>query len=266
MAHTELQVDYNQLAPAYHQRYQNNRLEGVARSLLELIRETQASRVLEAGCGTGRWLESIAESKAKVMGLDLSTGMLAQAQQARRGQQLVCGRASELPFSPHSFDLVFCVYALHHFGDPAGFIAAAASSLKPGGCLAIIGQVPQDPANRWYVYDYFPETYHIDLERFPNWETVMTWMQSAGFGDLRLEVVEIIHDPKTGEAVLEDPFLQKTATSQLALLSDQAYQQGLDRIQQELARATRQGTRLTFQVDLRLDLLRGIRADGEKTR
>lgn len=265
MTKTKPQVDYNQLAPAYHQRYQSNRLEGVARALLKLVQGKHPCRVLEAGCGTGRWLESLAVAQAWLVGLDLSSGMLAQARQAGRGQRLVCGHACQLPFAPHSFDLVFCVNALHHFGDPAGFIAAATASLKPGGCLAIIGQVPQERVNRWYVYDYFPETYRIDLERFPTWETVMAWMRNAGFEHLCLETVEEIHDPKVGEAVFQDPFLQKTATSQLALLSDQAYQQGLDRIRQDLARAARQGTRMTFRVDLKLDLLRGYRADeGER--
>jgi len=266
MAATKPQVDYNSLAPAYHQRYQSNRLEGVAQALLELAQEKRPSRVLEAGCGTGRWLESLVEAQVWAAGLDLSTGMLVQALQAGRGQHLVCGRASQLPFLPLSFDLVFCVNALHHFGNPAGFIRRAAAVLKPGGCLAIIGQVPQDRANRWYVYDYFPETYRLDVNRFPTWETVMAWMRTAGFENLYLETVEEIHDPKVGEAVLQDPFLQKTATSQLALLSDQAYQQGLDRIRQDLARAARGGAPLTFQVDLKMDLLRGYRADERERR
>lgn len=266
MAAIKPQVDYNALAPAYHQRYHSNRLEGVARALLELAQEKRPFRVLEVGCGTGRWLESLAEAQAWVAGLDLSTGMLAQARQAGRGQHLVCGQACHLPFLPHSFDLVFCVNALHHFGDPAGFITRASAALKPSGCLAIVGQIPQERVNRWYVYDYFPETYRLDAERFPTWETVMAWMRTAGFENLHLETVEEIHDPKLGEAVLQDPFLQKTATSQLALLSDQAYQQGLDRIQEDLARAARQGISMTFQVDLKLDLLRGYRADEGKRR
>ena len=265
MAATQPQVDYNTLAPVYHQRYQSNHLEGVARALLGLAQGKWASRVLEVGCGTGRWLESLAEAQIWVAGLDLSSGMLAQARHAGRGQHLVCGRACQLPFRPQSFDLIFCVNALHHFSDPAGFITSAAANLKPGGCLAIVGQVPQERVNRWYVYDYFPETYRIDLERFPTWETVVGWMRSAGFKHLWLDTVEEIHDPKVGEAVLEDPFLQKTTTSQLALLSEQAYRQGLDRIRQDLEHAAQQGTTMTFQVDLKLDLLRGYRAnEGER--
>ena len=254
-------VDYNQIAASYHRRYQRNRLEGVARALIDLARDHQAAQILEVGCGTGRWLESLAQGNVQATGLDLSLEMLKQTRLAGRCRQLACGQASHLPFRPQVFDLVFCVNALHHFEDPATFIAAAADALKTNGVLAIIGQVPQDRRNRWFVYDYFPGTYQTDLERFPAWETVMDWMQSVGFEQLQLEVVEEIHDPKLGAEVLQDPFLQKTATSQLALLSDHAYRQGMDRIRLAVERSAAEGNPLTFQVDLRLDMLYGRKQD-----
>lgn len=259
MAPHQRKVNYNQIAHSYHQRYQINPLDNVARALQGLTPRCNAQRILEAGCGTGRWLETLSSLVTQAVGLDLSLGMLEQARQQARSRYLVCGQAAQLPFQPQSFDLVFCVNALHHFDDPAGFISAAGACLKPGGCLAIVGQVPQDRLNRWFVYDYFPETYQTDLERFPPWEAVQGWMESAGFSDLQLAVVEKIHDPKVGAEVLNDPFLEKTAISQLALLSERAYQQGIERIRKALEQATDEASPLVFKVDLRLDMLSGIK-------
>jgi hypothetical protein len=119
----------------------------------------------------------------------------------------------------------------------------------------IIGQVPHDRRNRWYVYDYFDGIYAQDLQRFPTWGTVTDWMISAGFQEIHWEPAEWIRDNKVGQAVLEDPFLQKNAVSQLALLSDAAYQAGLEKIKAALRQAENQSQTLIFKSELRLDLL-----------
>lgn len=253
------QVNYDSIAPTYARRYEASPLSGVEQAVLSLAREIPARRVLEVGCGTGRWLGSLSKVGFQVFGLDLSTGMLNQAGKHLHGAHLACGRAGGLPFQEQRFDLVFVVNAIHHFSDPRGFIAQAWTLLRPGGALAIVGQVPQERHNRWYVYDYFEDTYQTDIRRFQTWETLRAWIQAEGYQNLLLKSVEHISDPKYGAEVLEDPFLQKTAISQLALLSDQAYQRGLQRIRDALEEARSAGKDLVFPVELRLDMLAGFR-------
>jgi ubiquinone/menaquinone biosynthesis C-methylase UbiE len=250
-------VDYNQIARNYDNRYKINRLDGVESALLRLASKKSAVRVLEVGCGTGHWLSAITTVAHQVFGLDLSSGMLHQAQKQSQDLHLTCGYAGKLPFRNQSFDVVFCVNALHHFEDPRGFITEGMFLLKPGGCMAIIGQVPQDRRNRWFVYDYFAGTYETDLKRFHTWETVRGWMAEDGLEDIKLESVEHLIDHKFGREVLSDPFLKKQAVSQLALLSDQEYERGIQKIQEALAGAEPYGKILSFQVELRLDMLVG---------
>ena len=257
MAAAAKPVDYDQIAPTYDQRYHTNRLEGVEDALLALIRKQNVQRVLEAGCGTGRWLGSLPPVVPHMVGLDLSMGMLRRAYKKNQGCDLVNGRGGQLPFRKRYFDLVFCVNALHHFKDPLGFISNAWASLEPGGFLVIVGQVPQERPNRWFVYDYFEGTYETDLKRFHTWDTVKRWMKSAGFERVWFETVEKIQDHKSGTGVFDDPFLKKNATSQLAQLSNQAYDEGINRIRNALKYAEMKGETLVFQVDLRLDMLTG---------
>ena len=254
-----MRVDYDQIAGKYNQRYQENRLEKIENTLVQLARQCNAQTILEAGCGTGRWLEGLASrlQAAQFIGLDFSQGMLAQARERPFPISFVQAKASQPPLKTACFDLIFCVNALHHFFDPAEFIWQTRRLLHPEGKLAIIGQVPEDRRNRWYVYDYFEGLYEIDLARFPTWGNVTDWMVSAGFEAIEWQPLHWIIDDKQGWAVLDDPFLQKHAVSQLAMLSEAEYNAGIAKIQEALQRADAQNNSLTFPTRLRLDLLVG---------
>jgi ubiquinone/menaquinone biosynthesis C-methylase UbiE len=251
-------VDYDRLAATYDRRYAQGAPRGVAFALHALASQLDARRILESGCGTGYWLAGLGgPSVRSLYGLDLSAGMLAQAQGRALSLRLTRGRAGQLPFPSASFDLVYCVNAIHHFQRPGAFVAEAKRLLRPGGALAVVGSDPRQPGDRWYVYDYFDGTYETDLARFPSWGTVFDWMVTAGFEPVQWRLVERVVSEKVGPAVLADPFLQKEAVSQLALLSDEAYAAGLGRIEAALAKAESAGKTLTFPVAFALAMLSG---------
>ena len=93
-------------------------------------------------------------------------------------------------------------------------------------------------------------TYETDLDRFPSWGTVLDWMVEAGFERIEWRLVERIEDHKVDRGVFSDPFLQKDACSQLALLSDESYAAGLRRIATALAESEAKGASITFPTDL----------------
>jgi ubiquinone/menaquinone biosynthesis C-methylase UbiE len=254
MSHSR--IDYDQIAPTYDHRYAAQRYGGVASTLLSLAEDGAAERVLEVGCGTGHWVAHLRSSSGHVYGLDLSPGMLGQADQALQ-HCLVCGEAGRLPFAGSVFDLIFCVNALHHFGDKRGFISQAAQALRSGGRLAIIGMDPHTGKDDWCLYHYFEGTREADLARYPAAESIRGWMLEAGFVDVTSGTAERILHSLTGAEVLQSPFMEKGGTSQLALLTEEAYQAGLERIKEDLRQADRPGRRLTFKVDISLALVLG---------
>jgi len=129
--------------------------------------------------------------------------------------------------------------------------------LQPGGALAIIGMDPHAGRDRWYLYDYFTGTYETDLRRFSSGGTVLDWMVVAGFARVEWRVVEHIVGQHVGRAVLQDPILQKHGTSQLALLTDEAYAAGMSRIKAALGGAEATGRTLVFPVDISLTMVTG---------
>jgi ubiquinone/menaquinone biosynthesis C-methylase UbiE len=287
-------VDYDRISSGYDQRFACSGTPGVAAALQALVAELAPERILEVGCGTGHWLAGLqlirqqlagpglspsrstgsrqtgsgpsslgppglGPSGPGLFGLDLSGGMLRQACQRSGPLHLVQGRASSLPFSDACFDLVYCANALHHFDEPLAFVREAWRLLRPGGRLAVVGTDPRAERDHWYLYDYFPGTREADLARFPSWDTLLDWMAGSGFGRLARQPVEEIHDTKVGRVVLDDPFLQKDAVSQLSLLSDEAYRAGLRRIEVALVAAETAGECLTFATDLTLVMVSGCR-------
>jgi len=270
-------VDYDQIAPTYNRRFADDRPRGVSTALLSLAQELEAERILEVGCGTGRWLADLRPGAAQLYGLDFSAGMLEQARKSfvgarqvglRMSEQnrllsdlprpyLTRGRAGRLPFPNASFDLVYCVNAIHHFDQQRDFVFQARRLLRPGGALAVIGFDPRQHRDKWYIFDYFDGAFATDLARFPSWGTVLDWMASAGLTRVEWRPVERIVDHKQGRAVLDDPFLQKDAASQLVLLSDKEYAAGLDKIRAALAAAEAAGETLTFPCEILVRALVG---------
>jgi ubiquinone/menaquinone biosynthesis C-methylase UbiE len=243
-------LNYNPLAPTYHQRYEVNPLPGVAAALQELAQN--AAQILEVGCGTGHWLSLLSPRSGRVLGLDYSPGMLRQAQARDPSLGLVNGEAGQLPFPAGAFDLVFCVNALHHFPHKQVFLAEARRLLRRAGRLAIVNMDPHTGRDRWYLYDYFEGTREADLRRFPSSGTLVDWLIAAGFEHAHWRVAQHIQHTHLGRAVLDDHFLQKHGTSQLALLSEAVYEAGWARLKADLDRAEAAGATLSFESDLSL--------------
>jgi SAM-dependent methyltransferase len=250
-------VNYDQVSSVYDRRYQAGGPAGILESLQALARQVDARRVLEVGCGTGHWLALMPGYEVRC-GLDCSAGMLDKARQRDRSLDLIRGTASRLPFRDGAFDFVFCVHALHHFNDPPAFVQEAQRILRVGGALAIIGMDPQTEQDRWYLYDYFPGTREIDLSRYPSGKAILRWMRKAGFTKCERRLAARIAHDFIGCDVLNDPILHKDGTSQLSLLTEDAFLDGMVRIRQAVSLAERESREIVFPLDIALPLVAGF--------
>jgi SAM-dependent methyltransferase len=98
----------------------------------------RGKRVLDAGCGHGRYLTAFADLGADVVGLDAGRGPeLAGVALDDRRITLVQGSVLRLPFRDASFDLVFSDGVVHHTPDPRAAFLELARVVKPGGALYV---------------------------------------------------------------------------------------------------------------------------------
>lgn len=213
-------------------------------------------RGLEVGCGTGQWLPLLGGgSDRSGIGLDRSIEMLRQGRQTRGSHHLVQGDAGQLPFAGGSVGLIASVNALHHFPDPARYLREAARVLQSGGYLLLVGVDAHDPSATWYIYDFFDGTQARDRERYPRWDELRTSIRAVGLQVAELGVAHEIRQGFQGREVFEDLYLARNGTSQLALMSDQAYEQGRRRMRAAVDRAEKEGRSVEFRARLGLAYL-----------
>ena len=131
--------------------------------------------------------------------------------------------------------------------------------LRPGGAFAIINFDPREHRYDWVVYTYFEGIYETDLERFPAMAEQEEMLRQAGLRQVSSPVVQYIEDDQTGETILDSYYLQKGSSSQLILLSDEAYQVGLDRIRAKIAEAKAKGEKIVFRTQLNNRMCHGFK-------
>jgi SAM-dependent methyltransferase len=178
--------------------------------------------------------------------------MLAQAQLRLPGVPLVQGTAELLPWPAASFDRVFCINAFHHFTDKATFLAEVRRILRPTGMILIVGLDPHSGADQWFVYDYFPESLVIDRQRYPASSSLRTEMEAAGFQNCTTQEVEHWAYRLPANEILNQGRLDKTATSQLSILTDAEYQRGMEQVHADMEHAKAKGQTLLLAAEIRL--------------
>jgi malonyl-CoA O-methyltransferase len=97
------------------------------------------SVILDVGCGTGRGVQALMKRyrKAKLLAVDVSTGMLQQTRKNSgwwRKPSLICGDAESLPVADNSVDLVYSNLMLQ-WCDPEKVFAEFLRVLRPQGLL-----------------------------------------------------------------------------------------------------------------------------------
>ncbi len=245
-------VDYDKIAATYERRYDENEYSGTEHALLRFVGDAPDVRVLEVGCGTGHWLALLSRRGIRVAGLDASAQMLAGARSHAPDAALAQGRAEHLPWRDASFHRVVCINALHHFGDMPAFLQEARRVLRPGGAVMTVGLDPHTGVDQWCIYDYFEGTLEIDKRRYPPAERIRQWMSAAGFVECATAQVEHLRIRLLAREALDQGRLDKGVTSQLAVLTDEEYRRGIDRIRAEIESADARGESLYLTADLRL--------------
>jgi SAM-dependent methyltransferase len=133
-------------------------------------------RVLEIGCGMGRYTIPLLRRRYNVEGIDLSSDQLDRL----RGHApdldplLHCGDVANPPASLHGpFDAVIGFFVLHHVHDLERVMCGVAPLLRPGARLAFLEPNPYNPL------------YYAQITLTPG----MTWAGDGGIVGMRRQPV-----------------------------------------------------------------------------
>lgn len=164
--------------------------------------------LLDAGCGTGGLLRSLARDwpQSRRFGIDLDP-LAAAIARGKSGAAIAVASTAALPFPAASLDAVFSVDVLCHRGvDADATLRSIRGCLKPGG-VAIFNL----PAYRWLLSGH--DLAVDNVRRFGRAE-VKALLQSAGFARVELRSWNALLFP----LMLAQRLTHRSATSDVALL------------------------------------------------
>lgn len=136
----------------YFDQYTERFTSHMPEPMLAMANVPTNTRVLDVGTGTGIIALDVATkvgSQGKVVGIDLSDGMLATATNKAKQKGLeqrtefLKMDAENLEFEDNSFDAAISLYALRHFPNPDKSVNEIFRVLKPGASIVVaVGSPP----------------------------------------------------------------------------------------------------------------------------
>jgi 2-polyprenyl-3-methyl-5-hydroxy-6-metoxy-1,4-benzoquinol methylase len=106
-------------------------------------------RVLEVGCGAGRFTEVLVSTGADVVAVDASSAVEAARETVGSRATVLRADLFALPFDEESFDRVLCYGVLQHTPDPRAAFLTIVRYVRPGGRIAADVYRRADYVDRW---------------------------------------------------------------------------------------------------------------------
>src|ERR1700733_102110 len=152
---------------------------GVTASVLTTSGTGAHGRVLDAGCGTGRFLELIRIHRPDLerIGLEWNSAAAERARQ-KSGATVLRGSVNALPFSDASFDAAVSADVLCHAAvDPTIALKELLRVLRPGGRLVV-----NMPAYQWLLAAHDRRVHNV---RRQSASATAAMLRQAGFTRIR---------------------------------------------------------------------------------
>ncbi|MGB0582291.1 MAG: class I SAM-dependent methyltransferase [Limisphaerales bacterium] len=158
--------------------------------------------LLDAGCGTGTYIDAFKDRVRSVVGVDLNQGMLDQAERKFRNDSNVTlkqGSLVDIPCEDREFDAATCNQVVHHlasgeestrFDGIQNFAHEAFRVLRPGGVFVLNTSSPEQQANGFWWASLIPEAVARLGKRFPEIERIHEMLAEAGFEIGETEVMK----------------------------------------------------------------------------
>jgi cytosine/adenosine deaminase-related metal-dependent hydrolase/ubiquinone/menaquinone biosynthesis C-methylase UbiE len=139
---------FDRWAPSYDTQ-PNPLLALEQRVLLPRLGDVRGLDVLDAGCGTGRWLGQFAgRSPRSLVGVDISPVMLGlAASKLNHGCELLLGSCTALPVRAATADLVLSSFVVSYLDDVEGFAQEIDRVSRPGAMIFLTDMHPETEAS-----------------------------------------------------------------------------------------------------------------------
>ena len=148
-------------------------------------------RVLDVGCGEGRFAAELARRGFPVLGVDVAEEPLRRARAREPGLELrIVPAEGRWPLADASFDLVWAGETIEHVADTGGWLAELWRVLRPGGSLLLstpahgrLRVLALALSGRAFDAHFDPRSDHL---RFYTRRTLTRVLEEGGFHEIRV--------------------------------------------------------------------------------
>lgn len=116
------------------------------------LHSAAAGRLLDVGCGSGDWLESMSELGWNVSGVDFDANAVCVGRQ--RGLEVYCGSVEDQHFPEDTFDAVTLNHVIEHLPEPIETLRECARVLRRGGKLVVSTPNVDSLSHKIYQQDW----------------------------------------------------------------------------------------------------------------
>jgi SAM-dependent methyltransferase len=148
-------------------------------------------RVLDLGCGAGRFVAALRSAGAEAVGVEVAQAALDRAAEVAPGADLrLLGDDGTIPLDHGSVDLVWCSEVLEHVADGVALLGEVRRVLRRGGRLLVT--VPYHGLLKNVAIALTRFDAHFDVQgqhlRFFTRASLTTLLRDTGFDEVRIEV------------------------------------------------------------------------------
>jgi ubiquinone/menaquinone biosynthesis C-methylase UbiE len=135
-----------------------------SRHLERVLPDVRGKRLIDVGCGTGRWLAWALARGARVAGADFSAEMLrVAAGKPHLADRIVRADGLGLPFADACADVVLCTLSLAYVHPIESAMAELARLARPGGCVVVTDFHPDAIRSGWKrTFREGPDVFEIE--------------------------------------------------------------------------------------------------------
>lgn len=224
-----MKVDYDSISATYDGARSVN--AELAETILQEAGLRSGARVLDIGCGTGNIEAALAKTiDLKVVGVDLSLGMLREANAKVPEARWVQADCVRLPLKDTAFEGALMLYMVHHLTNFRSVIADVHKMLRSGRLVILTASHEQIETS--FMSGFFPSYASIDKARFPTIDSILEAMRTAGFSDVKSRTIAV------AKVTPDERYLRKVESKHVStfhLMSDEEYRVGLERMRQYIS-------------------------------
>lgn len=184
-------------------------------------------KLLDLGCGTGRFTGALAEAfKCPAVGIEPSAAMLAIASsKTDAAVEWLEGNAENIPLEDQSVDLVFMSQVFHHLPNARRAVKEISRVLTAGGYLVLRnGTREHNHELEWLRF--FPSAFQIEEQRTPYASEIVATITAENFVAVSHRSVRQVFASSYADYFNK---ISQRGLSALVSIGDEEFQEGLEK-------------------------------------